>query len=305
MNIFEFVLGENIKHLTFDKDGNAKFPEAIQDNHQYIGDWMEYDEVIDDGFYRLKKEEYERLCSINIIIPEGFEYDCGLIKYPYYRMRGKPVTEEQAFDIIRRTDVFFYCYTRHKDTMNTLHFNNHHVLSTYYGWCHVDGVIGENSTTYKYPTMGEFFEDWIELLLEFPYLDLMIAVTDWYGRPDDCFYSSKNKNVRDFEAAEYDEDFYNHIQVGILVRDSTIQILKPDEAVVKYKEYDSLYGKDRDRFRLHYYYDNNIYQVSADYLKRCIEANGFSVEETLKKLQRYELEKIKKNTGIVYQSEEG
>lgn len=60
----------------------------------------------------------------------------------------------------------------------------------------------------------------------------------------------------------------------------------------KYKEYDALYGKDRDRFRDDYYDKNEIYEIDADYLRRCIEANGFNYEEALAKVPKYELEGI-------------
>ena len=49
----------------------------------------------------------ENFQDIQVIIdPEaaGMDFD---VRRPYFRMRGKPVTEEQAFDIIRQTDEFF------------------------------------------------------------------------------------------------------------------------------------------------------------------------------------------------------
>lgn len=49
----------------------------------------------------------EKLQDIQVIVdPEvaGMEFS---VRQPYFRMRGRPVTEEQAFDIIRRTDHFF------------------------------------------------------------------------------------------------------------------------------------------------------------------------------------------------------
>lgn len=49
----------------------------------------------------------EKLQDIRVIIdPEVARIDFD-VRRPYFRMRGRPVTEEQAFDIIRWTDNFF------------------------------------------------------------------------------------------------------------------------------------------------------------------------------------------------------
>ena len=45
---------------------------------------------------------------------EGFDSD---VRRPHYRMRGKPVTPEQAFEIICRTDSFFW-EVRRKNSSN-------------------------------------------------------------------------------------------------------------------------------------------------------------------------------------------
>ena len=65
----------------------------------------------------ISKEDCDRYNQYEIIIPDDINYNDNIRK-PYYRMRGKPVTREQAFDIIRRTDSFFCSIDgidRHKD----------------------------------------------------------------------------------------------------------------------------------------------------------------------------------------------
>ena len=57
----------------------------------------------------------EQFQNIQVITdPEVAGIDFN-VKRPYFRMRGRPVTEEQAFDIIRRTDTFFHQQIMYKD----------------------------------------------------------------------------------------------------------------------------------------------------------------------------------------------
>lgn len=319
MNVFEYLLGENIKNLIFDKENDrVLYPSSLVEFRLFennIGSYMEIDDYDKDEYYYLERAEYDRLCKYNIvvpdresggantinpneftiIIPDSVRYDTD-VRRPYYRMRGKPVTKEQAFDIIRRTDRFFDYNDLVSEPVYSLNTSINLILPNFYprgmGWCHPDGIIGENSITGKYPDLKEYVEEWLSKLEAFPYLDLIIAVTKWDEIPDDCWKKVFDDDRRDFELAEYDEEFYEAIEHGIWVHDKTIQILTPNEAVEKYKEYDALYGKDRDRFRDDYYDKNEIYEIDADYLRHCIEANGFNFEEALEKVPKYELKGI-------------
>ena len=54
-----------------------------------------------EWFYR------EKCDDIELFIDEDMdEYD-SIARRPYYRLRGKPVSKEQAFEVIRRTDSIF------------------------------------------------------------------------------------------------------------------------------------------------------------------------------------------------------
>ncbi len=77
-------------------------------------------------------------------MPDGLEYD-GSVRKPYYWMRGKPVTEKQAFELIRRTDNFFagieeIC--RSDDFVSSVNFDNWLIHKNHYpqgyGWVHTD-----------------------------------------------------------------------------------------------------------------------------------------------------------------------
>lgn len=186
MNIFEF-LGVS-EAITKDEAGNVYFA---------IGDCREYNDLqevvgsdlveLDINNYFMTRESYEKYAEYTIEIDEGAKkFDA--VRRPYYRMRGKPITEEQAFDIIRRTEVgdhwgIFCGLDEHEEYVGSLNFNNWVLPRNHYpkgyGWVHTDGTIGGNAITQKYPTVIEFVQEWLVNLMAFPYLDLVIAVTGW------------------------------------------------------------------------------------------------------------------------------
>lgn len=148
--------------------------------------------MIDDDLYFISKSECDKYKQYDFIVPDDIKYDTS-IRRPYYRMRGKPVTEEQAFDIICRTDNFFkpivptYVFSRF---FRSWDFHNS-LIENYnkpycYGWVHTDGTIGCNASAYGCIEVNAFLTEWLEKLVAFPYLDLVIAVTKWNEIPDDA-----------------------------------------------------------------------------------------------------------------------
>ena len=140
----------------------------------------------------IPKEVYEKHSEIEIAIAGDESVNpVRNVRGPYYRMRGVPVTAEQAFDIIRRTDRFLNFYVSavrsHEDYIGCVNFENCLIQKNHYptgyGWIRADGTIGANATTQKYPTVREFIEEWYKLLYAFPYLNLIIAVTGWNEGP--------------------------------------------------------------------------------------------------------------------------
>lgn len=211
---------------------------------------------------------------------------------PYYRMRGKPVSEEQAFDLIRRTDNFF-CgmnvvrslpdYVGSYNFDNWVLQQNHFPLG--YGWVHVDGTIGCNAITQKYPSQSEFIMEWVEKIFKFPYLDLMIALTDWDEIPPRLLMSDDYDD--DFETSEWDESFMSDIVLGVQVSNNTVKLLSADNARKVYRQYDGLYGKDRDKFKSDYYDSRGIRQADFGYLRRCIASYGLDADVILADVPAY------------------
>lgn len=296
MTIFDFLLGKKKDNILLDDAGNAYLYYDVDIAESNIKYFME-----DRSEYLfLKKERYEFLCRYEIILPKSEEIDFSIARRPYFRMRGVPVTKEQAFDIIRRTDNIFYGIPEifyHPDFVGDINFNNWLIEQNHfpqgYGWIHVDGTVGSNGITQKYPTTNEFVMEWLDKLIAFPYLDLIIAVTEWDEVPPDIWddYGDDDEFGRkDFESKKYDRDFYEAVNGGIYVHDHTIQIMDSTDTVLKYKEYDALYGKEREKFIAEYYQNNGIKQVDLAYLRRCIEAYGVDADTALSKVPRYEIE---------------
>lgn len=298
MNIFE-ALGL-IKYLHKDEYGNVYFQGLEWQSVECLNTISVKCIDFCEGLYFIDKETYEKYLEYQIEIENDVKYS-GLARRPYYRMRGKSVTKEQAFDIIRRTDMFFgdiYLsdgIRGHSDFVGSLNFNNWLINRNHYpmgyGWVHTDGTIGSNSITQKYPEMEEFIAEWFRYLMAFPYLDLVIAITNWDEIPPEAWYDD---TLRDsFYKEKYDEEFYKAIEIGIRVKDKTIQVLGPESTIKLYKEYEEKYGVEREKYEPEYYQDRGIAQVDLAYLKRCIESYGLNAEKELSKLPIYELQSSK------------
>lgn len=289
MNIFEcFAYLRSVDSTSFgylcevcyykDEYGNVYF-----DSNYDLSD--SFKEMVDLGHntYFLAKENFDRYAEYEILVTDLNREKASLeklscVRRPYYRMRGRSVTKEQAFEIIRRTDSFFSIYMDeigyHEDFVHACNFNNWLIMRNHYpdgyGWIHVDGKVGCNAITQKYPTVEEFCKEWFFKLKAFPYLDLVIAVTDW-----------------DEEPWSPDEKFEDAVVLGIYVHDKCIEILNKQDTLAKYQEYDEKYGQNPERFEPDYYMKHGITQVNEAYLRRCIEAYGLNSDEELEKVPEH------------------
>lgn len=269
MNIFDYMLQKHEGSITFDEYGNAYFEGDVISRVALFEDavWLDY------GIYMIEKEDYEKYSGVDISVgDEGELFD---VRRPYYQMRGKPVSEEQAFDIIRRTDNFFALYIdnikEHEDFVRCINFDNWLIMKNHIsmGWVHADGTIGVNGMTQKYPELEVILIEWVRFLTCFPYLDLVIGVTlcdeglDWYGES---------------------EIFEKVLTFGMYVHDNTIEVLNVPNTLKKYKEYDKAYGQPSEKFEAFYYDANKIVQVNEQYLRKCIESYGLNADEELSKV---------------------
>lgn len=279
MTIFDYLKKNCGVAIYTDEYGNTYMETKEWEYEKIISGALEISNKGDDAFVLLIPEEvYEKHSEIEIVIAGDESVNLVRnVRRPYYRMRGVPVTREQAFDIIRRTDRFFdyvSAVCNHKDYIGCMNFDNWLIQKNHYptgyGWIHADGTIGTNATTQKYPTVREFIEEWYKLLYAFPYLNLIIAVTGWNEGP-----------WGDETVSE--EEFCKEVAVGIYVHDRKLEILNPSDTIAKYTEYNKCYGTPPEKFEREYYERHKIEQVNPAYLRKCIEAYGLDADKMLKR----------------------
>lgn len=286
MKAMDYILKNFCSRITYDELGNIYLETAGLH-------WLEEEQLSSvgikwscgDEYIFISKEDCDKYNEYEIIVPDGLEYD-GSVRRPYYRMRGKPVTKEQAFDIIRRTDRFFaeIDEIRHSDEFVSLgNFSNHLIYKNFcsYGWIHVDGTVGTNDITSKYPEIYEFIGECFELLRKFPYLDLVIAVTCWNELPN-ALWEDLGNNAKRREMELSDDLFFSGVVLGIYIKDKTLEVLNPRQAIRRYKEYARRYEKNKEVYIPEYYQENGIVQVDFPYARRCVEAYGLNADEILK-----------------------
>ncbi len=217
----------------------------------------------------------------------GMDFD---VRRPYFRMRGRPVTEAQAFELIRRTDFSLPSDVRRVDRVEhlcvTICNDWYSTMSFVGGWVRPNGVLGQNGcTAEKYPLESEFVRSTLPLKLAFPYLDLVIAVTDWNEGPKyawETYFNDDSPSDSDVFAREKYPDFLEHIVYGIWLHDDAMELMSPARATEKYLEYNRLYGgRDEHIFNWSYYQDNRIHPADLSFLKRCIRFYGLDPEKVL------------------------
>lgn len=128
MKAMDYILKDFSLRITYDELSNVYLETAglswFEDEFlMYMGiSWHQGDEYI-----FISKEECDKYNEYEIIVPDDLDYD-GNVRRPYYRMRGKPVTKEQAFELIRRTDNFFAGINEihySGDFVSAVNFSNH------------------------------------------------------------------------------------------------------------------------------------------------------------------------------------
>lgn len=254
----------------------GKYDEGTYENAYNLETWGDYKEELQYKYPYFYK--WLENLEIQYDSEELLTYDF-FARRPYYQLRGKRVTPEQAFEIIRRCDDSFYVddylydmdglvgYRYAEDEIEVLHYHlsswlfepNHFPMG--YGWCYPDGSIGVNNMCGRFPNMLELVTEFTTLLYTFPYLDIMVGYTE-------C-----NEVLVD------DEVFEDEIRLGICLHDNVIELLDRENALKRYNEYVEKYEEkdvmydpcDRYRFveKQRLSGDNSLYE----YARRCSMEN--------------------------------
>ncbi|MCI7350315.1 MAG: hypothetical protein MSH60_06120 [Ruminococcus sp.] len=220
--------------------------------------------------YIFSKEYADKLKSIEVTFDEKTE-DYSGTRRPYYQLRGKPVSAEQAVEFIRRADSAFADFEYPKSAqpfylinMCSDVFSN----SSSNGLVHPNGIVGMNGIMGKYPDFYELFEEFVSMAMEFPFLDFVAAVTYWNEMPSWEWEKLSDDN---YEKPTYYPDFTECLEIGVWVHDSKAEFLSPKNAAKKYKEYEKLYGEAYGKI---YCDKRNGEPNLADFFAKCLEANG-------------------------------
>ena len=230
--------------------------------------------------------------EIKVVYDEDFEGWDPVARRPYFRLRGPKVTEEQAFEILRRTDYSLCCmryksndkYIELDDWIGALDFCNMVFVENVYpgnmGWCKPDGTIGYNSKMDKNPVFHELLEQFYRLIKEFPYIDFVMAITWWDEIPS---YVWEAEDREEFIREEFD-DFKDNLEIVFYVHDKTVEILGGAEAVTKYKEYEDKYEKTKEdswKYCGAYYRETGTKPAGIEYFDKMLETYNLKRDDLI------------------------
>lgn len=264
-----------------------------------------YEFKFDEDDYEMYEIMYAEN-PIKILVDDQFDKDWSPVGCrPYYQLRGKRVSEQQAFDIICGTDrLFSHPFLNLEGSITSLNFGNNwfsrNRLSRK-GWIHPNGIIGTNSYMTKYPTVDEFVHEWAVYLYDFPFLDLIVGITWWDEMSPERWEMThkyfRNQNfLNEIDYLKYD-DFCDNLEAEIWVHDGKIEIIDEKRAIEVYKQYEELYEeKDHRVYCRGYYEDFHPDVTTMEYLKKCLATYGITDAEKIlsEKLYAYDLEQVNK-----------
>ena len=199
-----------------------------------------------------REESEERVGLEQLSDIPGFEWIdedsfVDMEKHPYFRMRGKRVTKEQAFDIISRESVdkrnqFIKRAENIIEESPALQFTEiklHHTsrFDWIRSWIDPDGAVGEtNYCAWKYPDGLRLMEEHMLNAKRYPFLKYVIVYTmhDAVSR-EDLYY--EDGIFHDIE----DTIFWGGFEYALWVHDGGVERVDRDKAKELYELYQSEY----------------------------------------------------------------
>ena len=210
---------------------------------------------IEYGFSEKLDSIMNILESVEMIVDNGVEYWSDETHQPYYRMRGRSVSEEQALRMILKST---YCRPVEnkllcEDFTNTWLYYRQFPNS--YSWVHPDGTIGLNDSLGFRPDLAKLVLDWVGFINLYPFLDLVVGVTAWDKSPP---YSLNNlsENILLPDLLPVCDDFCDNLKLGIRVHNRIIEVMSPERAKNIYLQYEKKYAApDPGKYSPYYYYE--------------------------------------------------
>lgn len=173
---------------------------------------------------------------------------------------GKPVTPEQACDIVSKVDSAF---SKSDKFIKTQHFDMNCFSNGYNCWCKPDGKINAISS-YLYAEVENLLQDGLTLLKNFPYLDMVLII--WEGI-EGCYFEN---NIFDVLTSNPSEK----INCGLHIHDGCIEFLNPENAWALFYKYNSLYGEQAVKQIYDYNECTNTCIFDKEFYNRCLVKNG-------------------------------
>lgn len=199
-----------------------------------------------------REESEERVDLEQLSDIPGFEWIdedsfVDMEKHPYFRMRGKRVTKEQAFDIISRESVdkrnhFIKRAENIIEESHALQFTEiklHHTsrFDWIRSWIDPDGAVGEtNYCAWKYPDGLRLMEEHMLNAKRYPFLKYVIVYNIHDARMREDLY--------DVDGIFHDIDdtvFWGGFEYALWVHDGGVERVDRDKAKELYEEYQSEY----------------------------------------------------------------
>ena len=199
-----------------------------------------------------KEESEERVDLEELSDIPGFEWIdedsfVDMEKHPYFRMRGKRVTKEQAFDIISRESEnkrnhFIKRAENIIEESPALQFTEiklHYAsgLSWIQSWIDPEGAVGEtNYCAWKYPDGLRLIEEHMLNAKRYPYLKYVIVYNIHDARMREDLYDA-DVIFHDID----DSIFWGGFEYALWVHDGGVERVDRDKAKELYEEYQSEY----------------------------------------------------------------
>ncbi|MCM1330152.1 MAG: hypothetical protein NC253_12010 [Ruminococcus sp.] len=224
---------------------------------------------------------YQYICCDNpvkIFAEDDFPPDWyPAVRKPYYQLRGKPVTPQQAVEIIAKTDYLFSNVLEINKDLDIGIFEMNYFctdgFSRPFGWVHPGGEVGQNYLFgIKWPEIREMAEALTPLVHTFPFLEFIAGIS-WWNEMSPARYDLMYANKSD--KFYKDDDFTDNIEMGIWVHGGIIEFVNAKKAVKLYRKYDELYnGKDYRIFYPDYYKEIEKNSINRSFAEKCFKVHG-------------------------------
>ena len=231
---------------------------------------------------------------------------------PYFRLRGKRLSEEQAFEILTRTEYIFeraVWEVRQEESAlkkavgewyekirrNGYEGNPSTFFSNDYfsgsmgryigGYVWPDGRVGLNEIMYKYPFMDEILDQFMDWAMKYPCLELILVITKWDGMSPMRYKASVLDYLEQIPNPDRDLDEYQKpyepipaeaVDCAVEIKPGLIHFLTPEEGLKKLAEYDQQYTEEERRqfASSDYHSHTGVRELNRDHLLRMIEYYG-------------------------------